>query len=82
MKTLVNPIKSYVLCNDQTRINMADNYIEKRNEQYASQKAAWMNKSSFARKRAMERMRKRNAENEAKIKEEVEKEASTPTGQE
>ena len=49
---------------------MADNYIEKRNEQYASQKAAWMNKSSFARKRAMERMKRRNAENDAKIKKE------------
>lgn len=45
---------------------MADNYIEKRNEQYANQKNAWMSKSSFARKRAMERMRQRNAENEAK----------------
>ena len=52
---------------------MADNYIEKRNEQYASQKAAWMNKSSFARKRAMERMRQRNAENQAKIDREKEK---------
>lgn len=47
---------------------MADNYIEKRNEQYASQKNAWMSKSSFARKRAMERMRQRNAANEAKLK--------------
>ena len=45
---------------------MADNYIEKRNEQYANQKNAWMSKSSFARKRAMERMRQRNAENQAK----------------
>ena len=52
---------------------MADNYIEKRNEQYASQKAAWMNKSSFARKRAMERMKRRNAENDAKIKKEEDK---------
>ena len=49
---------------------MADNYIEKRNEQYANQKRAWMNKSSFARKRAMERMRQRNAENEAKLNQE------------
>lgn len=56
---------------------MADNYIEKRNEQYASQKAAWMNKSSFARKRAMERMRKHNEENEAKIKAEHEANLST-----
>ena len=59
---------------------MADNYIEKRNEQYASQKNAWMNKSSFARKRAMERMRQRNAENEAKVKaaaEQVKSEAIT-----
>ncbi len=54
---------------------MADNYIEKRNEQYASQKAAWMNKSSFARKRAMERMKKRNEANEAKMKEEKQKAA-------
>ena len=53
---------------------MADNYIEKRNEQYASQKAAWMNKSSFARKRAMERMKKRNAENEARLKEQQQEE--------
>lgn len=52
---------------------MADNYIERRNEEYASQKAAWMNKSSFARKRAMERMRQRNAKNEAKLKDEAEK---------
>ena len=52
---------------------MADNYIEKRNEQYANQKNAWMSKSSFARKRAMERMRMRNAANEAKMKEGTEK---------
>ena len=63
------------------KTTMADNYIEKRNEQYASQKAAWMNKSSFARKRAMERMRKRNAENEAKMKEEAGKESSKPTNE-
>ena len=50
---------------------MADNYIEKRNEQYASQKSAWMSKSSFARKRAMERMKQRNAENEAKKRQEA-----------
>ena len=61
---------------------MADNYIEKRNEQYASQKNAWMSKSSFARKRAMERMRQRNAENEARKKEEALKEKSLQEGAE